>query len=289
MSSTTSDLLQSLPTYDSSDEEDRQDGSGGGRLATKQTARERRIEAARLAASSYNAKMEEPQWFLDTDSTQSSEGPRSTIRPELFALEHYYLLGEFALVKRRGLDFLNNQRRANERNGQDKAKPSSGSNDGASAASGEESQVLDAVMRSALKLDEVDREVVEWARLYKTRPTAATLAYTAARVLDRAGTRFNVGQNEALEASLSALTRSSTLKPYVDLLADLLASRSPFLSQGIKQRKPATTKELQQRVQDEINKLELSPEARDTFIKVVGAAGQAHEEQEELPRDVRSL
>ncbi|KAK4051587.1 hypothetical protein OIV83_002727 [Microbotryomycetes sp. JL201] len=274
MTSTTSDLLQSLPTYDSSD-----DDQGGPDDA--QTARDRRIEAARLAASSYKAKMEEPQWYLDEESTQSYEGPRPTVRPELFALEHYYLLGRYDLVKRRGLDFLND-RHGNEAGREHRSLSKDGS------ASIEDVQVLDAVMRSALKLDEVDKEVVEWARVYKTRPTAATLAYAAARVLDRAGHQYGVADNEPIEAALAALTRHSTLKTYIDLLADLLAERSPFLSKGIKQRRPPTA-DMQGTIEEEIQKLNLNDDAKATFRKVIGGAGQATEEQEELPRDVRSL
>ncbi|KAK4056407.1 hypothetical protein OIO90_002550 [Microbotryomycetes sp. JL221] len=275
MTDSTSDLLASLPTYDSSEDDNEGDGQH-----VHLTAREQRIQAARLAAATYKAKIEPPQWYLDPEAVEASEGPQATIRPEVFAIEHFYLNGQFDLVKRKGIEFLT------ERHLQPSQEATLGK-DGAGAS--EDVQVLDAVMRAALRIDAIDEQVVQWARLYKTRPTAGTLAYTAAQVFDKAGSKFDVHKNEAIEAALAAIARHATMKSYLNLLAKLLEKRCPSLSHALSTRTYPTPQE-RQKIQAEVSDLELADTAHATLTKVIDTVSEAHnDEQDELPRDVRSL
>lgn len=121
-----------------------------------------------------------------------------------------------------------------------------------------------------------------WHALQRTHPS---LAYTASRVFVAAPPAL-VDPQEALEAILSALSRHSTLLPYLNWLSKLLAPSYPLLNEVLVER---TLKGREKAVQEGVESLQLDELERVTLEKVLGLGGEVQEEEEEAVRDVRSL
>ncbi|ORY52175.1 hypothetical protein BCR35DRAFT_356046 [Leucosporidium creatinivorum] len=224
-------------------------------------ARAERIAAAREAAASYQAKIEEPRWFM-AENVQATK-PGAT-RPEFFVLHQLYIDGAFEEVQTRAMALF-----ARERKG-----------------GAEDVELMDIALRACLKSGQkVTPEVLELARGYATRPTHPSLAFSASRIF-AASPPSLVTPLEPLEAILAALSRHSTLLPYLTWLSKLLVESQPLLHEVLVER---TLQGREAEVEKALDGLGLSEQGRRTMEKVLGVGGEVREEEEETVRDVRSL
>ncbi|BGO95722.1 hypothetical protein NBRC10512_007422 [Rhodotorula toruloides] len=242
-------------------------------------ARRERIEASRRAAKGYTAKVEEPGWFNDPDQVARSKGPA---RPALFALHQQYYLRRFGDVVHGGLDLLREGVK-------------------------EETEVMDLVMRAALRCGQEKREdVLGLARQWTEFPNLPSLSLVSARILlsnsslappvspaaptlpDAAPP--SVQPNEVLSASLSSLRIHPSLPSPRSFLSRILLSSHPLLSQAITDPSLLDTRRTE--VEKELERVEVGEKEKEVLRRVVVRAekGAREEEEEEgVGRNVRSL
>lgn len=205
-------------------------------------------------------------------------------RPEFFALHQLYLDGAFQEVQTRALALFGRDRKGGA----------------------EDVELMDIALRACLKSDqEITPEVLELARGYASRvsspsfgfcsflklilplynqPTHPSLAFSASRVFAAAPPAL-ITPLEPLKAILAALTRHSTLVPYLTWLSKLLVESQPLLYDVFVER---TLQGRESEVEKALDGLGLSEQGRKTMEKVLGLSGE-QEEEEETVRDVRSL
>ncbi|GAA5869451.1 hypothetical protein JCM3774_001456 [Rhodotorula dairenensis] len=147
------------------------------------TARQRRIEAARKAARTYQAKIEEPGWY---NSVDPDSGAKDLSRLVLYSLHHKYYERRYLEVVDAGCEVMTGDIK-------------------------EQSEVIDLVLRSAVKCDvEVQRrkQVLDLARRWREYPHLASLSLASARILSAnsplAGAADTAAQAAAEESPAAA-------------------------------------------------------------------------------------
>ncbi|KAL8280524.1 hypothetical protein RQP46_007172 [Phenoliferia psychrophenolica] len=238
--------------------------------ATAATERSQRIEKARLASSSYSAKLEPAGWF-NTLSSSNPHNPTS-IRNDLFRLHQLYAKKEYDAAVELGSTVLESGK------GQKKMKGKA-----EEFMLAEEGEILDIVLRSALKstANGVRENEVRLARRY-TLHTSSSLAFAASLVLLRAASPSSLSTPlEALEAVLAAIKRKTYLHPYLAHTERIIALHFPAL----RDPDPVCARE-------EMDRIGLSESGREVLEvllqKVKGGNGEEEDEEDE-PRNVRNL
>lgn len=184
------------------------------------TARQQRIEAARKAARSYRAKVEEPGWYNTLDPTARA---KDLARLVLYSLHDKYYEHRFLEVVDAGCELIAGEVK-------------------------EQSEVIDLVLRAAAKCDlEVQRrkQVLDLARRWREYPHLASLSLASARILSAnsllaAAAAANrqedlpVSSGEVIAATLASLRLHPTLPiPQAFLASILLEAGHPLLSSAI--------------------------------------------------------
>ncbi|TKA53838.1 hypothetical protein B0A53_03628 [Rhodotorula sp. CCFEE 5036] len=195
------------------------------------TARQQRIEAARKAARSYQAKVEEPGWYNSLDPTARA---KDLARLVLYSLHGKYYERRFLEVVDAGCELIAGEVK-------------------------EQSEVIDLVLRAAAKCDiEVQRrkQVLDLARRWReyassvhlhalrSNPHLASLSLASARILSAnsplavaAPSRkedLPVSSGEVIAATLASLRLHPTLPiPQAFLACILREAGHPFLSSAI--------------------------------------------------------
>ncbi|SCZ96615.1 BZ3500_MvSof-1268-A1-R1_Chr4-4g07481 [Microbotryum saponariae] len=265
-------------------------------------ARRARIEAARLQARDYSAKLDEPEWYL-TSETQSStlsttppqedHGSTSQLkdlhRRKIFAIQHHYLQRSYLTSLNLALTLLNGNYYIR--------------GDGS-----EDVEVLDLILRSFLKLWEEDREglvgagawkeqgpmIVEMARKWSSYRGVPTFSFTASKVLFLLSTDPSPpvsieNLQENLAPILNALKLHSTQIRYLAQLERVLQFLDrPVLAKAL--TNPNGPEVMMEDKRKAFEGLTLTEEERSTLEKVTGLRGEVKDEpQEDHLRDVRSL
>ncbi|GAA5985439.1 hypothetical protein JCM10908_006974 [Rhodotorula pacifica] len=188
------------------------------------TARQQRIEAARKAARTYQAKIEEPGWYNSLDPDSRS---KDLSRLVLFSLHHKYYERQYLEVVNAGCELLAGEVK-------------------------EQSEVIDLVLRAAAKCDlEVQRraEVLSLARRWREFPHLASLSLASARILAANSPLADpstpasssvtipardVSSGEVFAATLASLRLHPSLPiPRTFLASLLLRTGCPLLSSAI--------------------------------------------------------
>ncbi|GAA5821659.1 hypothetical protein JCM3770_003608 [Rhodotorula araucariae] len=248
-------------------------------------ARTERIAAARKAGKGYTAKFDEPGWFNDPAQAARAKG---AARPALFALHQAYFERRFDTVVDGGLALLD-------------------------AAVKEETEVLDLVMRAALRCGRQRHARVQaLARRWREFPNLPSLSYISARVLSSSPSASSssphsipaaaAAPSEPIAAALASLRLHPALSAPRALLATLLASAGyTALAHAVvagdlrstatppEEDESASASALEAQV-DGVDGLE--ERERETLRRVVGLAGNAGKEDDDdegAGRDVRSL
>ncbi|GAA5972893.1 hypothetical protein JCM11641_003990 [Rhodosporidiobolus odoratus] len=238
-------------------------------------ARAERIAAARNAAKSYEAKIEEPGWFNDPVQATRSKGPA---RPVLFALHQQYFQREYEAVVQGGIKLLDGGLK-------------------------EEQEVRDLVLRAALKGGlERRTDVLDVAKRWRDFPNLPALSFVSARVLfansplalsssDAVSHSMSASSTpppEVLSASLASLRLHSQQPTYLPLLICILRPLHPLLAQATEDK--SLVSQRREELEDEMKKVEISEAERGILVKVLDLDGADKEDEEEgVGRDVRSL
>ncbi|KAI5477023.1 hypothetical protein MNV49_006899, partial [Pseudohyphozyma bogoriensis] len=165
------------------------------------TARAERIAAARSQASTYKARVDEPMWFLDPPTTSYTQ---DSVRNDLYVLQRFYFERKYSDVVEKGLALLRTKVPKEKESGKGKEKEKGGG-----LTPGDEVEVLDLVLRAAMKLRPVmvSEELLEMARNY--------------RELKRIGLTITVASYFSL---VSTLPSSPDLISFRELLSAILTA-----------------------------------------------------------------
>ncbi|BGP27750.1 hypothetical protein Rt10032_c13g5096 [Rhodotorula toruloides] len=248
-------------------------------------ARRERIEASRRAAKGYTAKVEEPGWYNDPVEVARSKGPA---RPALFVLHQQYFQRRFEDAVRGGLELLR---------------------DGVK----EETEVIDLVMRAAVRCGQERREdVLALARRWPEFPNLPSLSLVSARVLlanspiARPTLSISssdsplppVSTREVLSATLSSLRTHPSLPSARSFLSTTLSSIHPLLAQTIDDPSILDQRRRRDKVEHELGRVEVGEKEGEVLRRVLGLDRKDEKEEEEeeeegehidAGRNVRSL